>query len=155
MWWGTNRIMDVREPPHDWCGSHRSPHPTQSRTLSWLQKEWPIGLKIPWNISLKYWHMVENHDAVRTSPHPTTFANIRGMLLQHPSMRAGMKGLIRRSLIFYILTQGLNRCSTCRTCKVRPWPQSGWLALSRQMRVKVAYHARRNWFQIIYHDTNW
>jgi hypothetical protein len=28
--------------------------------------------------------MIKNHDAVHTSPHPTTFANIRGMLLQHP-----------------------------------------------------------------------
>jgi hypothetical protein len=37
-------------------------------------------LKIPWNISLKYWHNIENHDAVRTSPHPTTFANICEML---------------------------------------------------------------------------
>jgi hypothetical protein len=34
--------------------------------------------------------MIENHDAVRTSPHPTTFANIHGMLLQHPPRGEGM-----------------------------------------------------------------
>jgi hypothetical protein len=67
------------------------PHPTQSRILSRIQKELPIGLKTPWNISLKYWHMIENHDAVRSSPHPTTFANIRGMLLQH-SPRGEVQG---------------------------------------------------------------
>jgi hypothetical protein len=49
-------------------------------------------LKTPWNISLKYWHMIENHDEVRASPHPTTFANIRGMLLQHPPRGEGMRG---------------------------------------------------------------
>jgi hypothetical protein len=58
--------------------------------LDRIQKELPIDLKIPWNISLKYWHMIENHDAVRTSPHPTTFANIRGMLLQHPPRGEGV-----------------------------------------------------------------
>jgi hypothetical protein len=32
---------------------------------------------------------IENHDAVRTSPHPTIFANILGMLLQHPPQEEG------------------------------------------------------------------
>jgi hypothetical protein len=36
--------------------------------------------------------MIENYDAVHASPHPTTFANIRGMLLQHPPRGEGMRG---------------------------------------------------------------
>jgi hypothetical protein len=73
-------------------------------------KELPIDLKTPWNISLKYWHMIENHDAVRASPHPTTFANICGMLLQYPPGGRGddLRGMsVKQTLRFLILIKNI------------------------------------------------